>query len=96
MKKEKTVLRIPLFIPIVIGLLIAILLSYVLEVHIISNSARYTATNASTTEDGNFEYRQLEDGTIEIIEYVGSDIEVEIPETIEGKNVTSIASETFK
>ena len=43
-------------------------------------------TEALTTADENFQYTELDDGTIEISKYVGTGItEVEIPSTIDGK-----------
>ena len=50
--------------------------------------------NAQTSKG--FEYELLEDGTIEIIEYKGSEEHVTIPSTINGKTVTSIGDEAFK
>ncbi len=44
---------------------------------------------------GDFEYTVLDDGTVEINEYTGSDTEVTIPSTIDGKSVTSIGDEAF-
>ena len=46
------------------------------------------------TEDG-LEYKELEDGTLEITGYSGSDTELVIPEAIEGKTVTSIGEDAF-
>ena len=39
---------------------------------------------------GDYKYRILSDGTAEITQYIGSDANVEIPETIDGKAITSI------
>ncbi len=39
---------------------------------------------------GDYKYRILSDGTAEITNYTGSDANVEIPETIDGKAITSI------
>ncbi len=49
---------------------------------------------AATTEDG-FEYSILDDGTVEIIGYLGEETELVIPDKIEGKSVTSIGAEAF-
>ncbi len=43
-----------------------------------------------------YEYKQLDDGTIEIIKYNGLDKDVFIPETIDGKKVTSIGENAFQ
>ncbi|MDE7312612.1 MAG: leucine-rich repeat protein, partial [Eubacterium sp.] len=42
-----------------------------------------------------FEYRELDDGTIEITKYNGSEAEVEIPSQIDGKHVTGIGEGVF-
>ena len=46
------------------------------------------------TEDG-FRYNVLSNGSIEITDYVGSDIEVAIPEQIASAPVTTVASKAF-
>ena len=53
------------------------------------------AAETGTTEDGNFEYTLLTDGTVEITKYKGTETQVIIPETIDGKTVTSIGSWAF-
>lgn len=98
MKRKSTsekVIRIPIMVPIAIGIIIAIISASVLGTNLIRNAARNTATKASVTADGRFEYTELEDGTIEISKYKGTDTEVIIPETIDEKNVTSIKSFAF-
>ena len=52
-------------------------------------------SNAETQENLDFSYRSLSDGTMEIKKYLGSDSTVMIPETIEGKTVTSIGESAF-
>ena len=44
---------------------------------------------------GDYEYRVLTDGTVEISRYSGSDTDINIPSTIDGKNVTSIGVTAF-
>ncbi len=44
---------------------------------------------------GDYEYELLDDGTVEITDYSGSDTELVIPSVIEGKNVTSIGNMAF-
>ncbi len=44
---------------------------------------------------GDFEYQELEDGTVEITKYTGTDAEVTVPGTIDGKSVTSIGTSAF-
>ncbi len=53
-------------------------------------------SNAETQENLDFSYRSLSDGTMEIKKYLGSDSTVMIPETIEGKTVTSIGGHAFR
>ena len=44
---------------------------------------------------GDYQYRILEDGTAEITRYSGEDEALKIPETLDGKTVTSIGNEAF-
>ena len=44
---------------------------------------------------GDFEYQELEDGMVEITKYTGTDAEVTVPGTIDGKSVTSIGTSAF-
>lgn len=62
------------------------------------------STNATdaNVESGNvsfvsadFEYVILDDGTVEIVRYVGNETEIVIPDTISGWNVSSIGYEAF-
>lgn len=55
-----------------------------------SKASEYTYTS------GDYEYDFLDDGTIEITDYTGSDTEIEIPSTIDGYTVTSIGSGAFE
>ena len=50
-------------------------------------------STAMAKED--FHYRILEDGTVEITNYLGKDESLAIPETLDGKTVTSIGGLTF-
>ena len=45
---------------------------------------------------GDYEYTFLDDGTVEISKYIGSDKEITIPDTIDGKKVTSIGTCVFE
>ena len=45
---------------------------------------------------GDYEYTFLDDGTVEISKYIGSDKEITIPDTIDGKKVTSIGNYVFE
>ena len=44
---------------------------------------------------GDYEYSVLDDGSVEITKYTGSDTKMEIPGEIDGKQVTSIGKEAF-
>ncbi len=50
---------------------------------------------ASAETSGDYEYTVLEDGTVEITGYTGSETEIEIPSEIDGKAVTSIGEGAF-
>ena len=45
---------------------------------------------------GDYEYSLLDNGTVEISKYIGSDKEITIPDTIDGKKVTSINNLVFE
>ena len=53
------------------------------------------ATTAGAEIYGNYTYKVLDDGTVEITEYKGTASAVNIPNTIYGRKVTSIGSEAF-
>lgn len=55
----------------------------------ITNEGNGSEQKSGQTEDG-YQYKELEDGTLEITKYVGTATELEIPSEIEGKQVTSI------
>lgn len=80
---------------ILIALAVIFAMRYVVQNNMTANPAKYNLANTSTTEDGRFEYIELSDGTIEITKYVGTDKELTIPGTIDGKNVTSIGTSAF-
>ena len=94
MKKEKNVVEIPLFVPIIIIIAIVLATGF-LGTKLIMTAAKYISSNVATSADGNYEYEELEDGTIEITEYKGVAEDVTIPSTINGKTVTSIGSKAF-
>lgn len=60
-----------------------------------------TALSVSSETYGEYEYRELEDGTIEITEYnpgsdeYGEKTEIDVPAKIDGKQVTSIGKNVF-
>ena len=58
------------------------------------------SVNGAVAEDdalrsGDYQYRVLEDGTAEITHYFGRDSVVHIPDTLDGKTVTSIRDVAF-
>lgn len=54
------------------------------------------ALNAEASEvSGEYEYTLLDDGTVRIDRYTGSDIEVSLPSKLDGKVVTELGSEAF-
>ncbi len=67
-------------------------LMLILSMVVLCFAAGMTAS-AETWDD--YEYAILEDGTVEITRYIGSETEVEIPSEIDGKLVTSIGDSAF-
>ena len=61
---------------------------------IISASAE-EGTEESALESEGFRYRLLTDGTAEILGYTGRDLQLALPETLDGRPVTSIGEEAF-
>ena len=53
------------------------------------------ATTAGAETYGDYTYKVLDDGTVEITGYSGSEEKVDIPAEIDGKRVTSIGSSAF-
>ena len=58
-----------------------------------SNISSVSANDTLTS--GDYKYSVLDDGTVEISKYVGSDSDVTIPNVIDGKKVTSIGKNAF-
>ncbi len=54
-----------------------------------------TAIVASAATYGDYEYTVLDDGTVEITKYTGSEANLKIPSEIDGKKVTSIGDYSF-
>lgn len=52
--------------------------------------------SASAETYGDYEYQVLDNDTVEIIRYTGNDLEVAIPDTIDGKKVTNIGESAFE
>ena len=65
------------------------------ENNAILNELVASATAGDYYADGDYEYRVLNDGTIEIVRYNGSDTNLIIPSKIEDKEVTSIGKKAF-
>ena len=53
------------------------------------------STEEPALESEGFRYRLLEDGTAEILKYTGSELQLVIPETLDGRPVTAIGDEAF-
>ena len=51
--------------------------------------------DGETKVEGDFSYRVQEDGTIEILKYLGTSGVVKVPDTVEGMEVTRIGDEAF-
>ena len=51
--------------------------------------------DGETKVEGDFSYRVQEDGTIEILKYLGTSKAVKVPDTVEGMEVTRIGDEAF-
>ena len=62
---------------------------------VMENTIGEESAGVSNAENGDYEYVELEDGTLEIRRYSGDDTELVIPEKIDGKKVTSIGSYAF-
>lgn len=52
-------------------------------------------TIETTMETDGFRYRLLEDGSAEILKYVGKELQLVVPESLDGHPVTSIGEEAF-
>lgn len=59
-------------------------------------NTKETYTSGDFEAIGNFEYRVLEDDTLEITKYTGSETEIKIPSEIDGTTVTCIGTDAFK
>ena len=67
---------------------------------LVTNDGMYYVARAETEEGkdpecGGFRYRVLEDGTAEVLEYLGEELSLVIPDTLDGYIVTSIGDEAF-
>lgn len=63
---------------------------------VFTQSTSITASAESNLiKSGNYVYKVLTDGTIEIINYVGTDTTLTIPSTLDEKTVTSIGKGAF-
>ena len=69
---------------------IVFILSFIIGIIIILN---LNTVNAATT--GKYEYNELQDGTVEITGYVGTETELSVPSTLDGKKVSKIGQNAF-
>ncbi len=75
---------------------IAILLTVALVISYLPGDIPFfSATSVRAETSGDYTYKVLSDGTVQIAGYTGTATEVEIPETIDGKTVTSIGDRAF-
>lgn len=73
--------------------IISILMTLAMMVGLVSV---FPAITAGALTYGDYEYVILDDGTVEITDYTGSETELEIPSKINRKTVTSIGIEAFR
>ena len=69
-------------------------LSVILTVFLLVGAIPIVGVSAAEVTS-NFEYTLLDDGTIEVTKYVGTDHNVVIPKEIDKKNVSSVSSNCF-
>lgn len=69
-------------------------LSVILTVFLLLGTIPIVVVSAAEVTS-NFEYTLLDDGTIEVTKYVGTDLNVVIPKEIDKKNVSSVSSNCF-
>ena len=74
---------------------IAIMLAWALALTLISSVAENRDQEQNDPVCDDYRYRVLEDGTAEVLEYVGKNHDLVIPETLDGYTVTSIGEEAF-
>ena len=65
------------------------------EAYIAEQSGEDVQVAGAALTYGDYNYTVLDDGTVEITKYAGSDKEVVIPSTVNGKKVTSIGEKAF-
>ena len=95
-RESSKVIEIPVMLVVGIVITLVTIMTFFFGTQIIMKAAKYSVSSALTTEDGKFEYRELQDGKIEITKYIGTDTEVVIPEKIDEKIVTSIGERAFQ
>ena len=79
-----------------LALLLSVLMAFsVCSAAVVSTGALESSAVSSGDSFGDYQYTVLEDGTVEITDFNGSDTELVIPSEIEGMAVTSIGYEAF-
>lgn len=62
---------------------------------VLPESNSMEAVESTGVISGDYAYQDLEDGTIEITDYTGTDTDIEVPAVIDGKLVTRIGNSAF-
>ena len=55
----------------------------------------FSINTSKAATSGSYEYNELDDGTVEITGYTGSEADLSIPSTLNGKKVTKIGEDAF-
>ena len=81
---------------LILAAMLAVSSSAAMAVTVSAEEDTAVAYSSSDTKSwGDYDYRVLNDGTVEITDYKGSDTNLVIPSEIDGKKVTSIGEDAF-
>ena len=75
--------------------MVSLILTLIVLLSAMNMAGTVYAEDTETMISGDYKYSINDDGTITIINYLGKDFEVKIPEEIEGKTVTTIGPGAF-
>jgi hypothetical protein len=73
---------------IIIGICVAVILAAIITIVVINNKDKYYC-------EGDYKYAILDDGTVEITEYIGNETEIEIPSELGGMPVSKLGDICF-